>query len=327
MGQVKTHGSPLWLLLLMMSASLLCCGTASAMGMSFGGQTPPTSEPATGAALKITSGPFSSPVGIAPVFARSGLSYLLVTDAGKRTVSKADPQHPDNVEELFKVDGLPLGIAQDRRFIYVGNRSEGSVDIYHGSRKGLRMARRIKTDEPMQPNDIAIDAGARQFFVVDGAANDVKVFTLSGRLVRTIDGFGDLFDPKSVAIHAKSRSIAVTDAGDPKTGMPASVQVYDYSGRQLLRKTGGFSAPRGVAVSADRLFVADALLGQVLVFDRKTGEYLGAFGSFGTDPGQLLFPIDVAFDEKTEALYVVNNRMGRLETFAPTDFQPAEVTQ
>ena len=328
MDKVRPDGNPFWTFLLMITvASILWCGTAFSMGMGFGGEAEPASEPTPAPVLKVMSGFFTSPVGIAQVFVREDLSSLLVTDAGKKSVSKIDPRNPDDVEELFKVDGLPLGIAKHRRLIYVGNRSEGSVDIYKKSRKGYRLVRRIKTDEPMQPNDLAIDPKSRQLFVADGLANDVKVFTTSGRLVHTIDGFGDLFDPKSVAIHPQSRSIAITDAGDAKTGMPASVQVYDYSGSQLLRATGAFSAPQGVAICADRLFVADALLGQVQVFSRENGKLLGSFGSFGTDPGQLLFPIDVAFDEKSETLYVVNNRMGRIETYAPEDFQPVEVAQ
>lgn len=324
MNRIKILVNPFWMLLLVVAmASLLCCEAAFSMGMSLGGET----EPAPVSELKITSGPFSSPVGITQVSTRKGLSYLLVTDAGKRTVSKVDPQNLDSVEELFKVDGLPLGIAKHRRLFYVGNRSEGSVEIYKMGRKGIRLVRRIKTNEPMQPNDIAIDPKTNQVLVADGVANDVKVFTRSGRLVRTIDGFGDIFNPKSVSIHPESGAIAITDSGDPKTGMPASVQVYDYSGTQVLRVTGGFSAPGGVAISVDRLFVADALLGQVLVFDRGTGERLGTFGSFGTDSGQLVFPLDLTFDEMSEALYVVNNRMGRIETYAPADFQPVEVTQ
>lgn len=328
MDRIKTLGSLVcWFSLLLAMASLLCCETALSMGMSFGDDTQTITDPAPTPVLQVTPGAFSSPVGIAPVYVSKKLSYLLVTDAGKRAVCRVDPQNPNEVKELFKVQGLPLGVEEDRRLIYVGNRSNGSVDIYQRRHKKGRLVRRIKTREPMQPNDLAIDFRARKLFVADGLANDVKVFTLSGRLIRTIDGFGDLFDPRSVAIHSPSKVIAVTDAGDPNTGMPASVQVYDYSGVQLLRMTGAFSAPQGVAVSADRLFVADALLGQVQVFSRENGKLLGGFGSFGTDPGQLLFPIDLVFDEKSQTLYVVNNRMGRVETYAPADFRPVEVTR
>ena len=313
-----------WRLLLIITiAALLCCGSVFSMGMSFGDEA----EPAPVAVLQIVPGPLSSPVGLAPVYARQGLQYLLVTDAARRTVSRFDPQKPDDVEELFKTGGLPLGVAVSRHLIYVGNRSEGTVDVYLNRGKKSRLLRRIKTDEPMQPNDIVIDSVERRLFVADGLANNVKIFTLTGRLVSTIDGFGDLFEPKGVAIHPRSRSIAITDSGDKKTGMPASIQIYDYSGAQLLRKTGAFSAPGGAALSADRLFVADALLGQVLVFNREDGMLLGTFGSFGTDQGQLIYPIDLVFDEESESLYVVNNRMGRIVTYTSADFQPVEVSQ
>lgn len=308
-------------LLLVTMASLLFCEAAFSMGMSFGVAPEPTST----AELQVSPGPLVSPVGIYPVYSPQGLSSLLVTDAGKRTVNKISFRHPDAVEELFNVDGIPLGIAKFRRRIYVGNRSKGSVDVYLKSDEKYRLLRRIKTDMPMQPNDIAIDAQARQLIVADGLANNVKVFTLSGRLVRAIDGFGDLFEPKSVAVDAQTGVIAVTDCGDMQTGIPASVQLYDASGAQLLRKTGMFSAPQGVALSADRLFVADALLGQVMVLNRSDGTLLGTYGSFGTDPGQLVFPLDLVFVEQTATLYVVNNRMGRIMTYSPADFQPLEV--
>ncbi|MBW2688966.1 MAG: NHL repeat-containing protein [Deltaproteobacteria bacterium] len=321
---IKMFKNRFWLLLLTISiAGMLCCESAFSMGMGFDDEVEPASVPV----LQITSGPLASPLGLAPVYSRQKIKYLLVTDAVKKTVNKLDPLRTDDLEELFKIDGQPLSVAKDRRLIYVGNRSQGSVDVYSMRGTKSRLVRQIKTEQPMQPNDIAIDPRTRQIFVADGLANDVKIFTLSGRLVRSIDGFGDIFDPKSVAIHRTSKSIAVTDSGDPKTGMPASVQVYDYSGAQLLRKTGAFSSPRGVALSSDRLFVADALLGQVLVFNREDGARLGTFGSFGTDPGQLLFPVDIVFDEETETLYVVNNRMGRIVTYVPADFQPVEVTQ
>ena len=321
---IKSQKNRFWLLLLTISISgMLCCESVLSMGMGFDDEVEPASVPV----LQITPGPLSSPIGLAPVYSRQKIKYLLVTDALKKTVNKLDPLRPNDLEELFKIDGQPLSVAKDRRLIFVGNRSQGSVDVYSMRGTKSRLVRQIKTEQPMQPNDIAIDPRTRQIFVADGLANDVKIFTLSGRLVRSIDGFGDLFDPKSVAIHRISKSIAITDSGDPETGMPASVQVYDYSGAQLLHKTGAFSAPRGVALSSDRLFVADALLGQVLVFNREDGTRLGSFGSFGTDPGQLLFPIDVVFDEETETLYVVNNRMGRIVTYVPADFQPVEVSQ
>jgi DNA-binding beta-propeller fold protein YncE len=309
MTQVPTRLNPCGLLLLLVVASMAAALNVRAMGLDFGGGgDPPPSVPT----LVITPGPMVSPVRLD--LGNGGRGNLLVTDYAGSAVYRVDRNNPAVAEKLFAVRGRPLGIAQAGPLrVFVGNESTGRVELYTTSG---RLLGSYRSTAPMVPSDLVFDQLTRRLFVVDSAAGDVKVFNLRGRVLQTIDGFGEIFHPMGVAIDPQTRRIAISDFGDPDTGIEPSIQLFDYSGARLLKITGAFSSPRGLAFAGQRLLMVDALLGQVLVFDTTTGARLAAIGSFGTDPGQLLFPLDVAFDGASQKLYVTNNRLGRVTDLA-----------
>lgn len=294
--------------LLMAMFSLVGLSNVRAMGMGgFGGDPVLATEPT----LMIEKGPLSSPlrIDINP-WPRFG-NRLLVTDHFDKAVYSVDRDNPDKVVRLFSTDGHPMALASAGPLVFVGNRTLGQIQVY---RAGGGLIRTYATEEPMFPRDMAIDIRGRRLAVVDGLSRTVRLFNYRGRLVGTIDGFGDLHEPQGVAVDRRSRKIVISDFGDPRLGIEPSLQVYDRRGDRLLKISGEgrFSSPRGVTVSGDRIFLVDSLLGQVLVFDLESGASLGVIGSFGTGPGQLFVPSDVAYETRTKMLYVTSRRLGRV---------------
>lgn len=91
---------------------------------------------------------------------------------------------------------------------------------------------------------------------------------------------------------------------------------------ERLRHTGLRSAinyalvePRGLAVDAEKLYVADAGLHYVLIFERRSSKFLGALGGFGGGDGEFRRPVDVAVDEEGR-LYVADQQNQRVQRFS-----------
>jgi len=91
------------------------------------------------------------------------------------------------------------------------------------------------------------------------------------------------------------------------------LQEFTAEGR-FLRVWEGLRSPRGVAVTADRVYVSEGDLHRIRFFSRKGGAD-GAFGGLGSQPGRFLSPEGVAVDEEG-FVYVAdsgNHRVQKLE--------------
>ncbi len=131
--------------------------------------------------------------------------------------------------------------------------------------------------------------------------------------------------PTGIAYDPLRSELLVSDYGNPSSRYPARIHVFDTAGNALTAfsgRTGGFSRPQGMAVAGDRLYVADGMLGSVLVLDRATGARLRALGTFGSGPGRLMLPLDVAVDAADGSIFVTNNRNNRVERFTEGDKRP-----
>ncbi len=259
-----------------------------------------------------------SPVRIA--LAPSG--NLLVSDYLERAIVTLE-QRTGEVVRAFPVAGRPLGIAWYRGRFYVGNEATARVEVYD------RMGGFLYALEGTiaQPNDIAVDNRRGVVFVTATQEGTVEVFDAHGAYLYAIPAVttdeARLVRPTGIALDREREQVIVSDFGDPAGGREARVQIYDYAGNYVRGISGEagtsefqFSRPQGVAVDgAGRVFVVDSLLGQVLVFDGATGAGLKILGSFGTEPGQLFLPLDVALDAGSGDVFVTNNRLGRVEVF------------
>lgn len=288
----------------------------------------PWSEPAAAQALtnprRIADGP-------------QGL--VLVTDRGSGSVVAL---RKDDLEQAWSFalpdEGAPFGLATWNRLIFVGNTETHHVEVYRVQGAGkagptLRFEYNLGLGPPEEPgpfeNPIAVAFDGRQklVFVLDGRRKVVDIFDRKGGLVGSFvprDGAGEVMSPVALAIDETRQEVLVSDYGDPsgffRGREPARILIYGYSGdlRFQIDGDGGthpatqFARVQGLAASADgTIFVADPLGSRVLVLDRVSGELLAEIGEEGSQPGELMLPLDVLLDERTGDLFVTNNQGAR----------------
>lgn len=289
-----------------------------------------SAEPKTiGQTAESIVNPMTSPTRVAVT--RAG--RLVVTDYRGRSVHIIDRRKLLPVL-AFPIDGRPTGVAVLGRVIYVGNETARRVEAY--TRRGVLLGAVGGGIEVGDPTDMAIDPERGLLFVVDGAADHIKVFDLNApgtALVGTIgapgDAEGNLQKPTGIAIDTDNQQVFVSDYGDPFIGTGPRVLSFDYDGVLLgvLRGKAGmlgynFSKPQGLALNdAGQLFIVDAWLGRVVVYDRASGTKLGEIGTYGTGPMELRLPLDVVLVGPAQDLFVTNNGSGRIEVF-PGGGQP-----
>lgn len=255
-------------------------------------------------------------------------NFLIVSDYNLEMIIKVKIKE-NKIIGGFPVDGKPLGLAFAQGFIYVGNETNGCVDVYTLNGKYMRS---IGGNHSIRkPNDIAVDTKTKQVFVVDTIDKAVKIYTFKGKLKGTISAsypdFNMLSNPTAITVDPVNKEIYVSDYGDVNLGIKAKVQIFDYSGNLIKTISGTsksgmmgttyrFSRPQGLAVDqSGHVFVVDSYSGQVYVYDRISTTYLFSIGTYGTEPGQLKLPLDIAIDDPTKDIYIVNSQMKRIEVF------------
>ncbi|MDH3966106.1 MAG: hypothetical protein OEU56_03690 [Rhodospirillales bacterium] len=271
--------------------------------------------------------------------AEGPVGQLLVTDRQFGAVVAVDM---DSLEPIWSFplpqEGNPFGLATWNRLVFVGNTETRNVEVYQI--QGAQ-ADKIKVtfkynlgDTPEgevgpigNPISIAVDRKHQLVFVLDGFAKKINVFDRKGAFAYAFEprgGDDTLLSPVALAVDETRREVLVADYGDPSGGFsarkPARILIYDYDGNWLAQIDGSdsfggsflFARVQGMATSADgRIFAADPLGGRILVLDRNSGALLEVLGTQGQEPGQLMLPLDVFFDERTGDLYVSNNQGAR----------------
>ena len=263
--------------------------------------------PATAEAVGGSSIELVSPARIAP-----GGDVLYVTDYRQSAVFMVNKKGLKPLRS-FPIAGSPLAVAWHRGRVYVGNETSAHIEVYNPAGKHVTDLGGTVT----RPGDMAFDDRSGTLFVVDSGDRSLKVFDRDGALTKTITS-QHLVNPTGIALDEERGEIFVSDYGDPALKYPARVLVFDYAGnllRTLSGRTAGFSRPQGMALDGGHVFLADGLIGKVLVLDSLTGEVLKTLGSFGDAPGQLMLPLDVTIDPFSRDVYVTNNRLGRIERF------------
>ncbi len=225
--------------------------------------------------------------------------------------------------QWFQVQGRPLGVAYYKGMIYVGNVSRKRVEVYSRGGK-LQKTLDSAAGELTQPTDIAVDETTGDIFVVDGGSKSVKRFNAKGKFVCSIPGADPeaLINPTGIALDTQTKEVIVSDFGDGGYVYPR-LQVFDYQGNVLYTVSGKqgmfglrFSRPQGLAVDENgHIFMVESYSGEIMVFDRYTGELLKTMAGYGTEPGQLRLPLDIVLDPESKDLYVTNSRCLRIEYF------------
>ncbi len=255
-----------------------------------------------------------SPVLEAPARVSAAGTDLLVSDYGGQAVVVMGKDDL-GIRLRIPVQGRPTGVAQAAGLLVIGNRDDGSVSVY--SPRGV-FSHYLGSGpgEFQQPNDLAVDEGSGLVYVVDTRAKAIKVYNLTDGTAAGTVGGGSLFQPTALALDPLDGEILVSDFGEGVT--PARVSIFTAAGvfdRAIPAANGPFSTPQGLyADLAGRIFLVDALSGEVLVFD-GAGSLLKVLGGIGTGNGELFYPLDVLLDEGSQDLFVTDNRNGRLAVF------------
>lgn len=250
------------------------------------------------------------------------------------TVFVADPI--DNVIVRFDLAGTPLGVWSvpegpvgvavhpDGR-VFVARRDDAQVAVYDSAFTFLHFLG-AGVVSFTKPTDLALDATTGRIYVVDSGADRFYAFDSSGSLVLMAgirgDRLGETKYPSAIAIDPATGRIMVGDQDNFRVQVFASSGLFEFRfGYRNKYMAGGGSEgwvarTAGLAVdAAGNIYVVDALMGTLRIFD-STGTDLGKAVEFGTDPGDLQTPCDVALDP-TGRVFVANSHLGRVDIYAP----------
>ena len=239
---------------------------------------------------------------------------FFVTDPRVGGVSKFAGQ--GQLIEVLKTQAPPQGIAINEAGNLLVSQGD-SVAIL--DRAGAVLGRLGSgAGQFKKANGIAVDA-AGFVYVVDSLANNVGVFNSGGQFVRTIGAKGTApgrFSlPTGIAYDKSANQIAVADTQNGR------VQFFSATGNFNFVKSIGlpgvaplqFKKPVGVAFEYDaagklsRMYVADIFQNKIQVIDPTgSGRFLAYIGKNGLANGQLMIPMDVAFDQVQKRLVVAN---------------------
>jgi DNA-binding beta-propeller fold protein YncE len=255
-------------------------------------------------------------------------SYL-VADYTRKTLSWFGPS--ETLSPFIETLGKPLSIAINASFrkngklkeayYFIGNDDDRTIDVYYEKNDQFYLTGQYPVvDNGIQALDMVFDQALNQLFVVDGLDQEIKVLQPDGQLVRSF-GAVVLSDPKGIAIDLGAGEIYVTDYGDSRAGLSASIKVFDLEGGLQRTISGAFSRPQGLTLTSDKLFVTDNMLAQILEFDRTTNEKTASYGCQGSSNGHLLLPMDVVLDDAGLNFYVADNRNMRITVLPLTESQ------
>ena len=216
----------------------------------------------------------------------------------------------------------PLGVAVDAvGRVYVGSDGMDEVQVYDDIG---RLVGTVGSGRLTMPNDLALDEQGR-LFVCDSRAGTVRVYDAEGVWLHDIgrlgDGDEDLRFPSAVAVgplDGDEPHLFVADQGH------ARVQVYTLDGEFVFGFgeraeafspdwEGRFAQLQSLAVAGPgRRHGVASYMNVVQLYDPDEGRYLGHYGGYGRQPGELNLPLDILVTPGGRVL-VTNAENHRLE--------------
>jgi YYY domain-containing protein len=146
---------------------------------------------------------------------------------------------------------------------------------------------------------------------------------LYGRVDRHFSGYGDemdlVFKNKKASIYKVRRNMNKEVMGEvvvesAPQDLPPEPGKNLFSGGKGFAN-GEFREPRGIAVSKDRIYIADTANNRVQVF-HKNGKYIFSIGEEGDSEGEMREPNDVVLDA-TGNVVVLDSMNNRVQVFDP----------
>jgi DNA-binding beta-propeller fold protein YncE len=157
-----------------------------------------------------------------------------------------------------------------------------------------------------KPFGLSLDE-AGNLLVTDTGANSVCYLDLVRKKWQSWKSVGKQYFPSPVAAVHHAQTFYAADSALGK------VIAFDSKGRAQFEITNELERPSGLALSGDRLIIADSQRHQILVFG-VDGKFISKFGSRGTGPGQFNFPTHVSVDGQGR-IYVTDSLNCRIQVF------------
>ncbi len=249
---------------------------------------------------------------------------VLVADPQANVVVRFDPA--GTFLGAWSEPAGPLGVAvhPDGR-ILVSRRDDGSVGVYDSSFNFLRF---LAAGNPLvnfvMPTDLAVDPVSGRIYVVDSGGDRVYGFESNESLALIFGTRGSLTGefkyPSAIAIDVVNHRLVVADQDNYRVQVFSQTGIFQFKfGYRIKYAASGVEAwvarPAGLAVDdAANIYLTDALMGTLRVFD-PTGQELGKVVDFGSNPGELYTPCDVAIDSAGRIL-VANTTAESVEIYA-----------
>jgi len=163
-------------------------------------------------------------------------------------------------------------------------------------------------NEPLsRPFGITLD-DLGNLCLTDTGANAVCYFDNATKRWHRWEQVGGVYFASPVAIAKKGDLIMVADSSNP----PAII-AFNTDGKFLFQITEEVTRASGLAISGERLLVADAGMHCISIFDLH-GKFLNRFGTRGSGPGQFNYPTHVAADSRGN-IYVTDSMNSRIQVF------------
>ncbi|NTW60489.1 MAG: 6-bladed beta-propeller, partial [Nitrospirae bacterium] len=257
--------------------------------------------------LKVLAGWFEQD---APVVLQRPLSgvvdeagRIFVTDVSRGAVYVFDEtqgrldvwEYAQGYRRFMSPTGIALG---PDGHVFVADADLRSVVMLNRNGEGSGV---IGTSELLRPTGLAWDADESLLYVADTQAHQIKVFDVTGRLVKRIgqrgEGPGEFNYPTHLAL--SQAGLVVSDS------MNARIQVLPLSGKgrpRMIGQRGGrlgdFVRPKGVAVDSEQnIYALESYHDHLLVFDSQ-GRFLLPIGGTGKGIGSFYLPNGVWTDER-----------------------------
>ena len=215
----------------------------------------------------------------------------------------------------------PTGLASDAKYLYVANLGNSTVTVLD------KQKHRVVTQLSSTPTSSTSKLGTAfgqlygictdglHLYIADEGSRTIHVFsTKDWSLLRSIPSkqlVGVAVDVKNIfALDQTSKLVHVLDKA---TG--AVMRTISSPGTT----EGCLTDPCGIAIDNTMVYVADAGIHRVLMFDKCEGKYLRCIGTGqpGGKPGELREPRRVAVD--AEHVYVSDSGNNRIQVFRKAD--------
>ena len=254
---------------------------------------------------------------------------VFVTDPLNRHIARFDAT--GSLLDTWPVPEVPIGVAvhPDGR-IFVSLRDGPNVAIYDSE---FSLLGHLGEDDPqvsfVGPTDIDIATDTGRIYVVDSPADRIYAFESDGSLALTLGSRGNwpgqFVYPSAITVDEPRDRIIIADHDMYRLVVftTSGVFLMQFGDRMKPAEGGGEEGwmPRTQGVTVDaggRIFVTDALMGTVRVFD-PTGVELGKVVEYGYDPGELRVPCDLAVAYDGSRLYVASTNTSSVEVYDTTD--------